>query len=73
MRKYQVWVNDSKLIGHILCDDTDTVTIDDAIDYARRVWDQNITDAAVSICEIPMSYYQKIYESTAKDSIELGF
>ena len=73
MRKYQVWVDDSKLIGHILCDDTDTVNMGDAVDYARRVWDRGITDAAVSICEIPSSYYQEIARSSAKESLELGF
>ena len=72
MRKYQVWIDDAHLAGHILCDDDDTVTVDDAVDYARRVWDDDVTEDAVSICEISMSYYQDIYKSTAKDSIALG-
>ena len=71
-RKYQVWFDDSKLIGHILCDDNDIVTIDDAVDYAQRVWADDVTDDMVSVCEIPMSYYQDMYRSSAKDSIALG-
>ena len=71
-RKYQVWIRDTHLAGHILCGDDETATIDDAMDYARRVWDKDVIRDDVSICEIPSTYYQEIYESTAEDSIALG-
>ena len=71
-RKYQIWVYDSKLAGHILCEDNETVDMDDATDYARRVWDDDIKECDVSICEISLGYYQELANSTAKDSIILG-
>lgn len=73
-RKYQVWINDSELAGHIIVPTTDTEkqVIEQAREYAKETWDTNTPNSDVSVCEIPDSYYQDIARSSAKDSIELG-
>lgn len=72
--KYQVWIRDAHLAGHIIVDDGDTEddVIEFARSYARDVWDKDVVDNDVSVCEIPSAYYQDIARSTMKDSIALG-
>ena len=72
MRLYQIWVHDTYLAGHIECEDHESVTDDDAIDYARRVWDSNISESDVWLCEITPSYYREIADSIPDDTVRYG-
>jgi len=56
MVKYQVWLNDSLLVGHLI-GYTHEAALARMGDYARNVWDDDITNDEVSLCEIPLNYY----------------
>ena len=72
--KYQVWIRDSHLAGHIIvdCSDPEVNVLESARRYARDTWDKDVVDNDVSVCRIPSTYYQEMARSTAKDSIALG-
>lgn len=71
--KYQVWVDDSILIGHVYTDTT--ATEDDvkymAIDFTAETWG-DVEDSQINTCEIPNSYYDDLAKASAKDSIAEG-
>ena len=48
------------------------VTGDDAVDYARRVWDKNVAESDVWLCEITPSYYREIADSIPNDTVRYG-
>ena len=64
MTKFQVWVHDSTLIGH-LEGYTRTEAEEYKLEYARKVWDQDLENEDVSLCEIPENYYDELIACTA--------
>lgn len=63
--KYQVWVNDTHLVGHIYSMNDEKNAIHEAVNHAKRVWDDRIQTPQVSICEIGYNYYFDLAESSA--------
>ena len=74
MNKYQVWIRDAHLAGHIHTDDTDTETDihEHALTFAQDVWDKDVVSDDISVCEIHESYYSDIAYCTGDDSLILG-
>lgn len=72
--KYQVWIRDAHLAGHIIVEDDGSMEeiMDTARKYACDVWDKDVVSSDVSVCQISPEYYQDIARSTAKDSIAVG-
>lgn len=54
--KYQVWVDDSWLVGHIIVNDKVDTTEDEILDhayiYARNIWSVGVQRNQVSVCKI---------------------
>ena len=61
--KFQVWVNDNILIGHLI-----GYTKDEARaykeEYAHKVFDEDIKDKDISLCCISPNYYDELYKSS---------
>lgn len=72
-KKYQVWINDSRLIGHVYLDSSETeeTATEVAIEFAIETWG-DVEDDEVSVCEITESYYEDLARCSMKDSIKLG-
>lgn len=53
--KFQVWINDNILIGHLI-----GYTLDEATEYkeeyAHKVFDEDVKDEDISLCEVPLNY-----------------
>ena len=53
--KFQVWVNDNVLIGHLI-----GYTLDEARaykeEYTHKVFDECVMDKDISLCEVPLNY-----------------
>ena len=60
MVKFQVWVNDSELIGH-LTDYTEEEAKEYKLEYAQSIWDSDLNESDVSLCEIEPDYYNKLH------------
>lgn len=71
--KYQVWIEDAHLAGHIYMDKDDSMqdVLYEAQDFVRDTWG-TVDDDDISVCEISESYYRDIADCTAEDSILLG-
>jgi hypothetical protein len=71
--KYQVWIEDAHLAGHIYVprDDTPEDVANAAQDFVRDTWGA-ADDNEISVCAISDTYYQDIANCTAEDSILLG-
>ena len=71
--KYQVWVDDAHLAGHIYMSKDDSMqdVLYAARDFIRDTWG-DADDDEISVCEITNTYYQDIASNTAEDSILLG-
>ena len=60
MTKFQVWVNDSELIGHLI-GYTEEEAEEYKLEYAQKIWNTNLNESDVSLCEIEHDYYDKLH------------
>jgi hypothetical protein len=66
MSRWQVWINDSTLAGHVDAD-SDVDALELALRYVNDFYGGNIpVGIKWSVCEIPPGYYKEITDSNIR-------
>lgn len=67
MNKYQVWLHDSELLGHVyLEEDANQDEINaSALHHAKYIWGNTLMQEDVTTCKISNSYYEDLARSSA--------